>query len=57
MYSSWIKEALNYIGVDSASFTGVCARARRGGLTTAIEPEVVVPEVVLSALHHGPGAR
>ena len=43
MYSSWIVEALHYIGVDSASFTGVCAR--RGGLTTAIEAGV--PEVVL----------
>jgi hypothetical protein len=43
MYSSWIVEALHYIGVDPASFTGVCAR--RGGLTTAIEAGV--PEVVL----------
>ena len=43
LFSSWIVEALGYVGVDSAAFTGVCAR--RGGLTTAIEAGV--PEVIL----------
>lgn len=42
-FSSWIVEALGYIGVDTAAFTGVCAR--RGGLSTAIEAGV--PEAVL----------
>ena len=43
VFSSWIVEALGYVGVDTSAFTGVCAR--RGGLSTAIEAGV--PEVVL----------
>lgn len=42
-FSSWIVEALGYIGVNTAAFTGVCAR--KGGLSTAIEAGV--PEVLL----------
>lgn len=42
-FSSWIVEALGYIDVNTAAFTGVCAR--KGGLSTAIEAGV--PEVVL----------
>lgn len=43
MFSSWIVSALGYLGLDTDSFTGVCAR--KGGLSTAIEAGV--PEVVL----------
>lgn len=42
-FSSWIVEALGYVGVDTSAFSGVCAR--RGGLSTAIEAGV--PEVIL----------
>ena len=43
MFSTWIVEALSYLGIDTTAFTVVCAR--RGGITTAIEAGI--PEVVL----------
>ena len=42
-FSTMILRALDLIGVDSAAFSGVCAR--RGGLSTAIEAGV--PEAIL----------